>query len=389
MTSEIDKIEQKVISAWGIFDEWINSKNLPRFIYSSVDIRKSLNKVVPVDVNLYPAGFNNISPDNQEIASHLIDEYIKSNYANIKNILIYPEHHTRNLFYLDSLYSLMQIIEAAGYKVKIALEDLQEIDKSHITHTGKILHRYLLEKTNNQLHIGEFIPDIVISNNDFTSGIPEILQDIIQPIIPNISFGWYQRRKSHNFTNYNNYIAEISNLIGFDPFYLTADFAYLDNIDFKHQESLTLLAQSSDNILQEISSKYKKYNITDTPYLYIKADNGTYGMGMTIIHNIDEIKAINKKIRNKLEIIKEGTLNSNIIIQEGIKTNIHYQGSPAEDMIYLVNNKPYGHIIRYNSSRNNENSLNAKGMVFNPSVSCYQQKNLNNFVAIIASFAAL
>ena len=46
-------------------DEWIKKKkeiSKPPF-YTSTDIRVSENKVVAVDTNIFPAGFNNLSND--------------------------------------------------------------------------------------------------------------------------------------------------------------------------------------------------------------------------------------------------------------------------------------------------------------------------------------
>src|ERR1700678_2649898 len=51
--------KQKEISQW--FEaQW---KKTPPPLYGSVDLRNAGFKLAPVDMNLFPAGFNNLNPD--------------------------------------------------------------------------------------------------------------------------------------------------------------------------------------------------------------------------------------------------------------------------------------------------------------------------------------
>ena len=54
-------------------ESWFSKKTmlLDYPIYSSYDIRDSDYKVSNVDANIYPAGFNNICPDDKETSSGL------------------------------------------------------------------------------------------------------------------------------------------------------------------------------------------------------------------------------------------------------------------------------------------------------------------------------
>ncbi len=57
--------------------QWIKSKyNFAPAFYSSVDIRYSESKIAPVDTNLFPAGFNNLSFEAIKEASVLAGNYI-------------------------------------------------------------------------------------------------------------------------------------------------------------------------------------------------------------------------------------------------------------------------------------------------------------------------
>ena len=70
------------------------------------------------------------------------------------------------------------------------------------------------------------------------------------------------------------------------------------------------------NLIQE---KYDEYGIKEKPYIMIKADSGTYGMGIMQIDNIEDLKNLNRKQRTKMSRIKGGNKLDKVILQEGIK----------------------------------------------------------------------
>jgi glutamate--cysteine ligase len=79
-----------------------HTRQLQYPIYSSYDIRDSGYKIVNVDANIYPAGFNNICPTDKETSVDLFKRYIQVHYPfNVKKILIITEEHTKNPYYLN------------------------------------------------------------------------------------------------------------------------------------------------------------------------------------------------------------------------------------------------------------------------------------------------
>ena len=60
--------------------------------------------------------------------------------------------------------------------------------------------------------------------------------------------------------------------------------------------------------------------VTDTPYVVVKADAGTYGMGVMTVRDADEVRGLNRKQRNKMAVVKEGLPVTEVIIQEGVPT---------------------------------------------------------------------
>ena len=112
--------------------------------------------------------------------------------------------------------------------------------------------------------------------------------------------------------------------------------------------------------------KYKEYGITETPYVVVKADAGTYGMGVMTVKDASEITGLNRKQRNKMSVIKEGMSVSQVIIQEGVHTNERVSDGVAEPVVYMIDRFVVGGFYRVHSGRAKDENLNAPGMHFEP-----------------------
>ena len=63
-----------------------------------------------------------------------------------------------------------------------------------------------------------------------------------------------------------------------------------------------------EKLLREIGAKYEEYGIDQQPVVFIKADSGTYGMGVMTVRDADEVLALNRKQRTRMSRSKEGLL---------------------------------------------------------------------------------
>jgi glutamate--cysteine ligase len=54
-----------------------------------------------------------------------------------------------------------------------------------------------------------------------------------------------------------------------------------------------------------IREKYKEYGIDETPYVVVKADAGTYGMGVMTVKDASEVIGLNRKQRNKMSVSRK------------------------------------------------------------------------------------
>ena len=100
----------------------------------------------------------------------------------------------------------------------------------------------------------------------------------------------------------------------------------------------------------------------------IKADSGTYGMGIMQVRNIGELTNLNRKQRTKMSKTKGGNKLDRVILQEGIYSNENMKkaNQVAEPVIYAFGSNLVGGFYRLHEDKNNSENLNSPGMTFHP-----------------------
>lgn len=334
--------------------------------YSSVDVRHAGYKIAPVDTNLFPAGFNKLSAAARKRAALHVQARLNRCQQPITRLVVIPENHTRNQGYLDNLGALCGILREAGAELRIGslmAEPGQPIALT--TSSGEPLLQLPLKRERGTLTTEDgFIPQMIILNNDLTAGFPEILRGVSQPVAPRPTQGWHRRRKSIYFDAYDKLAREFADSFGLDPWLITSESHKCGRVNFGEKQGLDCVAMGVEKVLHKVRAHYARYGITDEPYVYVKSDAGTYGMGIMTVRSGDEMLEINKKIRNKMSTIKEGVSSTEVVIQEGIPTVDVVDGAPAEPMLYMIDAHAVGGAYRINRERDARGNLNATGMDF-------------------------
>lgn len=343
--------------------------------YSSVDVRHAGYKIAPVDTNLFPAGFNQLSLAARGRAALRMRERLER-YSRVrsvppcgaagqKRVLIIPENHTRNTGYIDNLTALMSIVREAGCAVELGSLVATDAPIEVVNSRGETLREMPLKREGSLIKASDgFCPELVLLNNDLTSGLPDMLRGVSQPIVPRPSLGWHRRRKSIYFEAYDKLAREFAMAFDIDPWLMTTEFHKCGRVNFGERQGLECVAVGVEKVLHKIRERYARYGITHEPYVYVKSDSGTYGMGIMTVKSGEEMLEINKKVRNKMNVIKEGVQSTEVIIQEGVPTVDVIEAAPAEPMLYLVDGHAVGGAYRVNDQRDAENNLNATGMRF-------------------------
>jgi len=367
MTEILKILLEKIEKSQPQIDQFFANKLINPLFYNSLDLRHSGFKIAPVDVNCFPAGFNNLSSASKEIAKKNVADFFNKKFPTANKIAIIPENHTRNLRYLENILALQEIVADGGKReVKIIslISEIEDVLVVELENNQKITLEKLVKNGDKISTKNGFCPDLIIANNDFTNGVDEILQSLAQPIIPSVNLGWYVRKKSVHFDIYNQVAAEFCQLIDLDPWLISTMHRNCIDVSFKEQKGIKCLAKYVDELIGKLGEKYQQYGITSEPYCYVKADNGTYGMAIMTVKSGAELLEINKKDRNKMNSIKGSIQNTTAIIQEGVITTDLIKNMIAEPMIYLMNGRVVGNLFRANDARDTNISLNAAGMSF-------------------------
>lgn len=352
--------QEKKICQW--FDEqW---KLNPAPIYGSVDLRNAGFKLAPVDMNLFPAGFNNLNKDFLSLSVDAASYTIKKIHPETQRILLIPENHTRNMFYWDNIQTLLYILTEAKFIVRLGslLSDVTDITLPG----GVVLKLESIQRVENKIKLTDFVPDIVLLNNDLSDGIPAILQNIKQPLIPPAELGWSQRLKSEHFQYYATVAKEFAELIDIDPWLIDPLFRHCGEIDFMKREGEDCLANHVSELFNQIQKKYDEYQIEAKPFVIVKADAGTYGMAVMTIRDPNELHSLNRKQRTHMAKTKSGQPVRRVIVQEGVYTNETWNTSYAEPVVYLWGERVVGGFYRVHQSRGADENLNSPGMRFEP-----------------------
>ncbi len=359
------EIHNQICKNYDAVQSWFQSqtKKLDYPIYSSYDIRDGDYKISNVDANIYPAGFNNICPTDKESAAELFKKYILIHYGpTIQKILLITEEHTNNPYYLENVATLQQLLSEAGYLVHVAFPSNIENPLELTSITGrKIIVNSGYEDSP---FLKEFNPDLIISNNDFSLSLEVWGNQISKPINPPRQLGWYQRKKSRYFVNYNQLVNEFAEIAGFDPFLFRVETEEFLNFDITSDESRDLLATQVDQFLQKLKIEYEKRGITQAPFCFVKNNSGTYGLAVVRVSSGAEVKEWTYKSRKKMKAAKGGRDVEEVIIQEGIPSIVISDDASAEPVIYMIGCELAGGFLRTHAEKSSTESLNSPGAVY-------------------------
>ena len=367
---QLQAFERQILSNQTKIEAWFRSKwkeHKPPF-YGSVDIRNAGYKMASIDMNLFPGGFNNLNPNFIQLASHAALDAVERACPQAKSVLIVPENHTRNIFYLQNVYALSDILRNAGFEVRLGSINPEITEPVELqTALGDTVTLEPLQRTRGRVHLADgFSPCLILLNNDLSAGVPDILKDINQTVLPPLHGGWTTRRKTAHFSAYNDVAAEFSALVGMDEWQINPYFEQISGLNFQEREGEDALADAVERMLAKIQAKYDEKGITDQPFVIVKADAGTYGMGVMSVKSADEVRGLNRKNRNKMAKIKEGLEVSEVIVQEGIYTYETLHGAVSEPVVYMIDRFVVGGFFRVHEGRGADENLNATGMSFVP-----------------------
>ena len=271
-------------------------------------------------------------------------------------------------FYLTNVARLMSLLQQSGLEVRLGSLIPEVTGPTPIElPDGQRLVLEPIERQGNRVGVKGFDPCAILLNNDLSAGIPDVLKGLEgQKIIPPLHAGWSVRRKSQHFAAYSRVVSAFAERLQIDPWVLDPFFSTCSHVDFQAREGEHCLADNVSTMLARIRAKYKELGIQQTPFVVVKADAGTYGMGVMTVKDASEVVNLNRKQRNKMAVVKEGMQVTDVLIQEGVHTLEEVDGAVAEPVVYMVDRYVVGGFYRLHAERGPDENLNAPGMKFAP-----------------------
>lgn len=370
LTGPINELEQRIIDSMPATERWFRlewMEHTPPF-YTSVDIRNAGFKLAPVDTNLFPGGWNHLTPEMLPLAVQAAMAAIEKICPEARNLLIVPENHTRNSFYLSNLAQLQRIFNMAGLHVRIGSIS-PDVKKPLVMDlpNGESITLEPLLRERGRIGLKNFDPCTILLNNDLSAGVPGILEDLhAQYLLPPLHAGWSVRRKSKHFRSYEEVTKRFGKVLGIDPWLINPLFGKCSDLDLTSSIGLEQLQTQADTLLGKIRRKYKEYGINEKPFVVVKADNGTHGMGVITVRDAKELATLQPQTLASMAVSKDGQTVHDALIQEGVLTQERVHEAVAEPVVYMVDRYVVGGFYRIHADRGSDENLNAPGAGFVP-----------------------
>ena len=343
--------------------EWMKQKRseVPIPIYGSVDIRDSGWKVAVVDANHFPAGFNNVSKDDEARISSLLGEHILRKHPECKWVHLYPESHTRNPGYVENIATIKRLIIGAGFRCTVGSPELESHGSLDGITGPLVLDQVIVD--GESLLIEHEKPDLVMLNNDLTEGMLPGLET--NQVSPPPHMGWQRRRKSEHYACLQSYVNEIAEMLDIDPWHLLTDWFVSEDKCLEKDTCRKILAAEVDEFLARISDRYDSLGIDRQPVAFIKNDRGTYGLGIMAITSGDQLLTLSNRKFKRLMYSKGGADVDNFLIQEGVPTMLKtLEDAPVEPVVYLVDGEAASWFYRINPKKGEMENLNSPSAEF-------------------------
>ena len=370
LNGPINELEQRILESLPAIERWFRlewMEHTPPF-YTSVDVRNAGFKLAPVDTNFFPGGFNNLTVEMLPLAVQAAMAAIEKICPEAKNLLLIPENHTRNTFYLTNVQRLVQIFHMAGLNVRLGTLDESVTQPTDVAlPDGSSLTLEPLVRTRGRLGLKNFDPCTILLNNDLTAGVPKVLEGLHeQYLLPPLHAGWATRRKTKHFAAYEEVAKKFAKLLGMDPWLINPMYTRCGELNFTDGSGEENLMTNAEALLGKVRRKYKEYGIQEKPFIIVKADAGTYGRGVMTVRDPKDLTDIARRTRSKLSVVRNGREVSEVILQEGVPTYERVNDAVAEPVVYMIDRYVVGGFYRVNAERGIDENLDTPGASFVP-----------------------
>jgi len=361
LTSPINELEQRILESMPVIERWFRlewMEHTPLF-YSSVDVRNAGFKLAPVDTDLHPGGWHNLTPQMLPLAVQAAMAAIEKICPEAKNLLLISENHARDSFYASNLAQLQRVFNMAGLNVRVGGISPDVTDTFTVPlPDGEVLTIEPVIRSAKRLGLKGFDPCTILLNNALASGVPGVLEDLHeQYLLPPLHASDSVRRKSNHLKAYEEVAKRFAKLLGMDPWLITPAHALCAGVNLPQGLGLEAVQAQVDAVLAKTRRKYKEYGIQEKPFVVLKSDGHSGGVLPLTLRDAKELDALASRA---------GLPAGDLLVQEGVLTHERINGAVAEPVVYMMDRYVVGGFYRVHAERGVDEHLNAPGAQFVP-----------------------
>ena len=359
LNGPINELEQRILDSMPAIERWFRlewMEHTPPF-YSSVDVRNAGFKLAPVDTNLFPGGWSNLTPAMLPLAVQAAMVAIEKICPEAKNLLLIPENQSNNAnntFYLSSIAQLRRIFHMAGLNVRVGSidPDIKQNTTVELPNGETIVLEPVIRSAK-RLGLKDFDPCTILLNNELTKGLPGILEELHEQfVLPPLHASGSVRRKSTHYKSYEDVCKRFGKLLGVDPWLINPMFLTCTDAD---------LTATVDTLLAKIKKKYKEYGITDKPFVVVKTNHSSQadkhvGSSVMMLRQSGELKD-----HKDIELF-----SGELVVQEGVLTKERMNDAVAEPVVYMMDRYVVGGFYRVHAGRGMDENLCSPGSRYVP-----------------------
>ena len=361
LTGPINELEQRILESMPVIERWFRlewMEHTPLF-YSSVDVRNAGFKLAPVDTDLHPGAWHNLTPQMLPLAVQAAMAAIEKICPEAKNLLLIPESHVRNSFYASNLAQLQRVFNMAGLNVRVGCISPDVVDTFTVPlPDGEVLTVEPVIRGKKRLGLKDFDPCTILLNNALASGVPGVLEDLHeQYLLPPLHASGSVRRKSNHLKAYEEVAKRFAKLLGMDPWLITPAHAVCTGVNLAQGQGMDVVQAQVDAVLAKTRRKYKEYGIQEKPFVVLKSDGDSGGVLPLTLRDAKDLEAL---------AAKTSLPTGDVLVQEGVLTHERINDAVAEPVVYMMDRYVVGGFYRVHAERGVEEHLNAPGAQFVP-----------------------
>jgi glutamate--cysteine ligase len=365
LTGPINALEQRMLDSMSTIERWFRlewMEHTPLF-YSAVDIRNAGFKLAPVDIDLFPGGWHNLSEQMLPLAVQATMAAIEKICPEARNLLLVPQDKPDCSFYLSNIAQLQRIFKMAGLNVRVGSISAQVKKNTLVDLPGGaqvVLEPAIRRKGGGRGRLGlkDFDPCTILLNNDLPRGVPGILEDLQeQYLLPPLHAGSSVRKKGNHLRQFDDVAKRFAKLTGIDPWMISPVFETCGPINGGKKADLERLRAHVDSVLTKVRRKYKEHGVPDRPFAVIKGETGGAGCAdYLFVRDAKELDLQALACQDAAELL----------VQEGVPTQERMNAAVAEPVVYMMDRYVVGGYYRVHADARPDENLAAPGSRFIP-----------------------